>query len=90
MKLQGKALDNMTKKQKKKMEETLKVMEETRQESSLRLHDKILQRKASFEEQKETIEKLEIKLLKQVEDVRRRKLILSGALSAINSILEEE
>ena len=90
MELQGSNVKKLSKKSKKKMQKQLDVMEETREEKSNLLQEKILQNRENYLEQQKALDEMESKLIKQIEDLRRRKLLLAGALSALNKLLEED
>ena len=49
----------------------------------------VLKNKSVYEEQQKQLEDAEKKLMTQVETLRNRKLILAGALSAVNKIIED-
>ena len=87
MKLQGKNVKNLPKDKKRKMEETLKVMTETRKEDSVQLRKQIQDDILHLDEELKKAKQYETQLRGQLETIIIQKHRLDGALIALSKLL---
>lgn len=87
MKLQGKNVKFLSKKQKAKMENTLADMEENRKKDSIQLRQSIQQKITWLLEQQVNADKVEKKLLEQLEQLKMQKSRIIGALTVLRELI---